>query len=119
MHGETAHNAPMMKLDIIIRFERIFQGSSPYWSTTLYPEIAEMDQHIPEEDERLVRYQFSGPFMNTCYELTEEETIYYANYGLIDTCDCCGEEFPITNYYDGENYLTFEGNQLLCQKCIK
>ena len=51
-------------------------------------------------------------------ELTEEEQVYYANNALIDICDCCGEYFPITNHNDGDDYLTFIGNQLLCQGCL-
>ena len=52
-------------------------------------------------------------------ELTQEEIDYYFNFELIDVCDLCGENFAITNYNDGDNYLTFVGNQLLCQDCLK
>ena len=53
-------------------------------------------------------------------ELTEEETLYYANYSLTDTCDLCGEDFAITNYHDGDEYLEHTiGCQLLCNKCNK
>jgi len=52
-------------------------------------------------------------------ELTPEEEIHYANYALIDVCDGCGNYFPITNHHDGNNYLTFVGSKLYCQKCLK
>jgi hypothetical protein len=50
-------------------------------------------------------------------ELTEEEAIYYADYALIDTCDCCGDWFPIHNGHDGEDFLEYDGFQFLCRKC--
>lgn len=49
----------------------------------------------------------------------KELTIEEQEYDLIDVCDCCGEYFPITNRNDGNDYLTFNGSQLLCQKCLK
>lgn len=51
-------------------------------------------------------------------ELTEEE-IHYVNYSLLDICDGCHDYFPITNYNDGENYLTWVEKHLYCQKCLK
>ncbi len=55
---------------------------------------------------------------NTEIELTEEQQIFYGNYGLIDVCDCCGNYVAITNKHDGDNYLTFVDSKLYCQKCI-
>jgi hypothetical protein len=52
-------------------------------------------------------------------ELTEEEQINYANYSLIDICDCCGDYFPIHNWNDGKNYLTLTVKHLYCQKCLR
>lgn len=51
-------------------------------------------------------------------ELTEQEEVFYANYSLIDKCDCCGDEIPIHNHHDGKNYLTITGKYLYCQKCM-
>jgi hypothetical protein len=50
-------------------------------------------------------------------ELTIEEELYYFKYALIDICDVCGEYVPITNNNDGNNYLEYNGVQLLCNKC--
>jgi hypothetical protein len=50
-------------------------------------------------------------------ELTIEEELYYFKYALIDFCDLCGKPFPITNRNDGEDYLEYNGVQLLCNKC--
>ena len=53
-------------------------------------------------------------------ELTEQEMVFYANYGLIGECDGCGDNaVPITNRNDGKNYLTITGNKIYCQKCLK
>jgi hypothetical protein len=57
-----------------------------------------------------------GKFLDD-HELTLEEEIYYANYASIDTCDLCNNYFPIINWNDGEKFLTFSGNQLLCPSC--
>jgi len=53
------------------------------------------------------------------HQLTFEEEIYYANYGSIDTCDCCSDYAPIINHHDGSNYLTITENgcSLVCNKC--
>lgn len=52
-------------------------------------------------------------------ELTEQEEVFYSNYGLIDKCDCCSDDIPIHNHHDGKNYLTITGNKIYCQKCLK
>ena len=52
-------------------------------------------------------------------ELTEEQQIFYGNYGLIDVCDLCGNYVPIINHHDGKNYLTLVGDKLHCQECLK
>ena len=51
-------------------------------------------------------------------ELTIEEELYYFKYALIDECDNCHDNaVPITNRNDGEDYLEYNGVQLLCNKC--
>jgi hypothetical protein len=57
--------------------------------------------------------------MNEHRELTQEEVIFYTNHALIDRCDDCGEWMPITNRWDGKNYLTFVNGKLYCQSCLK
>ena len=51
-------------------------------------------------------------------ELTVEETVQYANYGLVDICDLCGYYFSILNSHDNRNYLTWEKNRLYCRMCM-
>ena len=51
-------------------------------------------------------------------ELTEEEQVYYAEYALIELCDCCGKYRPVRNHNDGADYITFTGRQFLCQTCL-
>lgn len=72
----------------------------------------------------MVRVQSPGPiFMENVgkfmdkHGLTFEEEVYYANQAEIDVCDLCGEWTPITNWHDGNNYLTFCGSKLYCRKC--
>ena len=50
--------------------------------------------------------------------LTEKEEVEYSNYSLIDTCSCCNDYYPIHNYHDGKNYLTWTGKSLYCRKCM-
>lgn len=51
--------------------------------------------------------------------MNEQEEVFYGNYGLIDICDGCGNDTPITNHHDGKNYLTLTGKYLYCLKCLK
>lgn len=53
-------------------------------------------------------------------ELTQEEEVYYANYALIDVCDGlgCGDYVAITNYHDGDRFLTWKDGKLYCPKCL-
>lgn len=51
------------------------------------------------------------------YDFTDEEMMYYANYSLVDFCDTCGNCFPITNYHDDKDFVSFNGIQFLCKKC--
>jgi hypothetical protein len=51
--------------------------------------------------------------------LTPEEELHYASHALIDYCDGCGNYTPIHNHNDGKNFLTFVGDKLYCQKCLK
>lgn len=77
-----------------------------------------MVRPLPRKKENVRSNLITGSsFMNE--ELTEEEEVHYVNYSLIDLCDCCHEYFPIHNYNDGKNYLTWTGKYLYCQKCIK
>ncbi len=50
--------------------------------------------------------------------LTFDEEIYYANYGLVDECDLCHNMVAITNYHEGDNFLTLTGSKLYCCKCL-
>ncbi len=55
-------------------------------------------------------------------DLTEKEMIYYGNFGLIEECSLCHNEYPIYNYnkYTEElnnNYIELTEKQFLCQKC--
>lgn len=55
-------------------------------------------------------------------ELTEQEEIFYGNYGYTNECDLCGKTYPIHRYdpyreKDNDNYLEYNGKQLLCLKC--
>lgn len=57
-------------------------------------------------------------------ELTEKEQIYYANYGYIQECQLCKNEYPIHKYdiFNGgfnKNYIEFNGKQFLCVKCLE
>ena len=51
-------------------------------------------------------------------KLTTEEEIYYMSYGSIDLCNCCNDYYPIYNYNEDKNYLTWDGNNLYCKKCM-
>lgn len=51
--------------------------------------------------------------------MNDEEEVFYANYGLIDICEDCGNDTPILNHHDGKNYLTWTGKHLYCLKCLK
>jgi hypothetical protein len=53
-------------------------------------------------------------FMN---ELTEDEVIYYANYGMCEECDLCGRFMGYINYNENDSYIEFNGVQFLCNKC--
>lgn len=75
-----------------------------------------MVRPLPRKKENVSSNLITGSnFMNE--ELTEEK-IHYVNYSLLDICDGCHDYFPITNYNDGENYLTWVGKHLYCQKCM-
>lgn len=49
--------------------------------------------------------------------LTDEEFIHYANYSLIEECDCCHDFKQILNEHDGKDFIEFNGVQFICQKC--
>ena len=51
--------------------------------------------------------------------LTVDEEVHYANYGLVEICDVCGNYFSIRDYRDQTNFIEFNGKQFLCQKCSK
>jgi len=52
-------------------------------------------------------------------ELTIEEQVKYANCGLLGKCDGCGDDTPIHNHQDGQNYLTLTGKHFYCKNCLK
>jgi hypothetical protein len=53
-------------------------------------------------------------------DLTPEEEVYYANHALIDVCDgTCGDYVAITNYHDGDDFLTWFNGKLYCKTCLK
>jgi hypothetical protein len=45
-----------------------------------------------------------------CQFMTEQEEIYYADYALIEICDCCGDYFSLSD-------IKFNGKQFLCNVC--
>lgn len=50
--------------------------------------------------------------------MNNEQNEIQINYSLLDICDLCHDYFPIHNYYDDQNYLTWNGNYLYCQTCM-
>lgn len=54
-------------------------------------------------------------------EITEEQEVFYGNYGLREICDCCGNDARIHNY--GNEYehpvILLQNTQFLCEICRK
>ncbi len=50
-------------------------------------------------------------------ELTEEEQVYYANYGMCEDCDICGDLRGYINYHEGGIFIEYYLGKFICCKC--